>query len=88
MLKVLASDATGSAWFVIFDQEAERIIEHKLSFVLEEFNKVNLYLIFEKFLIIVDNPTLILAVEYSNKKKSIMHFIFRKDLAVKSCHQL
>ncbi|XP_027166397.1 replication protein A 70 kDa DNA-binding subunit B-like [Coffea eugenioides] len=39
MLKVLASDATGSAWFVIFDQEAERIIEHKLSFVLEEFNK-------------------------------------------------
>ncbi|XP_027122074.1 replication factor A protein 1-like [Coffea arabica] len=40
MLKVLASDATGSAWFVIFDQEAERIIEHKLSFVLEEFNKI------------------------------------------------
>ena len=47
MLKVLASDATGSAWFVIFDQEVERIIEHKLSFVLEEFNKVNLYLIFK-----------------------------------------
>ena len=47
MLKVLASDATGSAWFVIFDQEAERIIEHKLSFVLDEFNKVNLYLIFK-----------------------------------------
>ncbi|XP_027166401.1 uncharacterized protein LOC113766405 [Coffea eugenioides] len=40
MLKVLVSDATGSAWFVIFDQEAERIIEHKLSFVLEEFNKI------------------------------------------------
>ena len=46
MLKVLAIDATGSTWFVIFDQEDERVIEHELSFVLEEFNKANLYLIF------------------------------------------
>ena len=40
MLKVLASDETGGTWFVLFDKEVEKVIEHDLQIVIESYVKV------------------------------------------------
>ncbi|KAI5649587.1 hypothetical protein M9H77_35592 [Catharanthus roseus] len=39
MLKVLASDITGSAWFVLFDKEVEKVIGNDIKKIVELYLK-------------------------------------------------
>ncbi|KAI5662586.1 hypothetical protein M9H77_21909 [Catharanthus roseus] len=39
MLKVLATDETGSAWLVLFDKEVEKVIGHDIETVVELYLK-------------------------------------------------